>query len=920
MYVVFAIVGLIAGIYFAESMGHFGFGAVIGLMFGIVLARLVKLDRRLRHLESSSQAISARPASASGKPAVEEPQGMPVAATVSPDLEAGAGSAWESVPSGEAIFRQSREDEARLARRGEEHEGEDRFPAPGQSILQVMIGKVSEWLTTGNVPVKVGVIISFIGIAFLLKYAVDRRLLVVSLEFRLLAVAATGIAMALTGWRLRNQKRVYALSLQGGGIGILFLTVFAALRVWQLLPPTLSFVLLVALTVCTGALAVMQNSRSLAILGVVGGFLAPVLTSTGQGSHVVLFSYYLVLNIAILGIAWFRAWRGLNLVGWVFTFVIGSLWGYQYYKPELLASTEPFLVLYFLFYQAIAILFALRQPPQKLGYVDVALVFGTPVVSFALQAALVHGIEYALAYSAVVVAAYYALTAAGLWYRKGESLRLLVESYTALAVVFATIAIPLAFDARWTSAAWSVEGAALVWVGSRQQRQLARLAGALLIGLSGFAFMDDGWHDDLGLPVLNGNVLGGLLISLSALFASRRMVTGKETLFAPMFWFASILLFIWGALWWLATGWMEINDRVPYFDAAGHQFNNHAVLLFLSLSTAIAVWLGNAREWREMRLATLVFPLLLVPAALIYRSDYDHLLFGLGWLNWPLAMLVQAYSLRMLDKQGEVLAGPWHFGSLLLSAAIVAFETSWWTQRIGSDAWAYAVALAVPGLIALVTKRFRERPAWPIPFHPDVYRTAGIFLVVVQVALLTLLAIIDPGDPAPLPYIPVLNPFDLSMLFAMLTVARILPLWQKNPVSQTGHLGVELLAPERILLSAAFFVLTTCALIRGVHYYTGVPWDPEALFDNVIVQTSLSVYWGLLGFAGMIWGARRSRRWLWMAGVGFMVLVVIKLFIVDLGNSGTVARIISFIAIGGLLLVVGYFAPAPPKPEKPGPT
>jgi uncharacterized membrane protein len=63
----------------------------------------------------------------------------------------------------------------------------------------------------------------------------------------------------------------------------------------------------------------------------------------------------------------------------------------------------------------------------------------------------------------------------------------------------------------------------------------------------------------------------------------------------------------------------------------------------------------------------------------------------------------------------------------------------------------------------------------------------------------------------------------------------------------------------------------------------------------------------------MIWGSRKDRRTIWLAGAGFMALVVIKLFLVDLGNTGTVERIISFIGIGLLLLVVGYFAPAPPR-------
>jgi uncharacterized membrane protein len=69
----------------------------------------------------------------------------------------------------------------------------------------------------------------------------------------------------------------------------------------------------------------------------------------------------------------------------------------------------------------------------------------------------------------------------------------------------------------------------------------------------------------------------------------------------------------------------------------------------------------------------------------------------------------------------------------------------------------------------------------------------------------------------------------------------------------------------------------------------------------------------LLGFAGMIWGARSRHRLVWLTGAGFMALVVIKLFLIDLGNTGTVERIISFIGIGALLLVVGYFAPVPPR-------
>ena len=130
---------------------------------------------------------------------------------------------------------------------------------------------------------------------------------------------------------------------------MLYLTIFAAFRLHEILPASFAFVLLVALTIFTGMLAVLQNSMVLAVLGTVGGFLAPVLVSTGAGNHVALFSYYLLLNAAVLGIAWYRPWRFLNIIGFAFTYGVGTLWGYEYYRPELFSSTEPFLIAFFLF-------------------------------------------------------------------------------------------------------------------------------------------------------------------------------------------------------------------------------------------------------------------------------------------------------------------------------------------------------------------------------------------------------------------------------------------------------------------------------------------------------------------------------------------------------------------------------------------
>jgi len=83
--------------------------------------------------------------------------------------------------------------------------------------------------------------------------------------------------------------------------------------------------------------------------------------------------------------------------------------------------------------------------------------------------------------------------------------------------------------------------------------------------------------------------------------------------------------------------------------------------------------------------------------------------------------------------------------------------------------------------------------------------------------------------------------------------------------------------------------------------------------DDTVVQTSVSVFWGLLGFAAMTTAAKQRWRYVWIVGGVLMVIVVAKLFLVDLSSIGTLARITSFISVGVLLLITGYLAPLPPR-------
>jgi uncharacterized membrane protein len=106
---------------------------------------------------------------------------------------------------------------------------------------------------------------------------------------------------------------------------------------------------------------------------------------------------------------------------------------------------------------------------------------------------------------------------------------------------------------------------------------------------------------------------------------------------------------------------------------------------------------------------------------------------------------------------------------------------------------------------------------------------------------------------------------------------------------------------------------------RLVHFYVGIPYQPESLYRSVIFQAAIAALWGFGALAITVWAARRGSRPLWGVGATLLGMVVLKLFVVDLSGTGTIARIVSFLVVGVLMLIIGYFSPLPPKKEESSP-
>jgi len=766
---------------------------------------------------------------------------------------------------------------------------------------------IRDFFTTGNIVVKVGAIILFFGVAFLLKYAADRSLF--PIELRLMGVGTVGVVMLIIGWRLRADKSEYGLILQGSGVGLLYLTVFAASKFYQLLPISFSFVLMLILVTLSGLLAVKQDAKPLALFAVTGGFLAPILMSTGTGSHITLFSYYALLNVGIFAIAWFKSWRVLNLVGFFFTFAISAAWGYQAYQPENFVSAESFLILFYVFYLIIPILFAFKQVPKLKGYVDGTLVFGLPLIAFALQSGLVEQFEYGQAITAIIMAAIYLWLAKLLWLPEKEGFRLLAESYLALGVTFASLAVPLALDGRWTAAVWSLEGAALVWIGLRQSHFVPRLFGVILSVGAGIAFIESTYHHlPESMPILNSAYIGMVLVSLSAFFIAYLYHKYQQRTYSLEL-KLSVMMIIWGLVWWFYAGIAEIDRFVA------HHYELKVSALFIALSTLVQIIISHKYHWLKISLSAFLLMPAMVLILLIEFVFYNHLnpMRFLGYIAWPLALFVHLLILRRKqDLWPKWMLITWHAVGVMFITLIAT-----WAVEDGVDSiqalsftWVSSSVGLVLTLIAWSLMRWGHGLTWPVQGFPRAYYSFGLLPTMLALLIWQVFAMTKAGNPSPLHYIPIVNPLDLAQGLAVAVFAYWL--WFINKFVEDKGFAIS---PIFIAAVTAVmgFVWINIIIARSVHVFGDIDYSDYAMMNSSLYQASTSIVWSVIAMALMLVAYKKASRYFWFAGAGLLALVVGKLFFVDLAESGSISRIVSFLVVGGLMLVIGYLSPLPPK-------
>lgn len=761
--------------------------------------------------------------------------------------------------------------------------------------------KLREWLFGGNPLVRLGAVLLLIGMGFLAVFLAERGL--VPPGIRLAGIAAVGLVLTGLGFRLRRRPGGYGLVLQGTGIAVLYLTVFAGLQLYGLYGPMPAFAVLLLIVGLSAGLAVLQNGLPLALFATVGGFAAPLVTSDGGGEFVTLLGYYAVLDLGVLGIAWYRAWRSLNWVSFAFTASLGTLWGVTDYRSEDYLAAQLLLLYFFALFAAIPVLFtrATERLAGVSGVLDGALIFGMPAVAFTLQAALVADTRFGVAVSALAAGAVYGWLGRSLWRRRASSTQLLAESEIALGVVFTTLAIPfLLQDGGLIGAAWALEGAGMVWLAQRQRRRLPKFAGIGLQGLAFLAWMIGGWIASASadaLPFLNGWLISGLLLAVaavaSALFVEREAVPARSQ---SLLWMP---LLIWGGMLAISVGWLEVHRQFSMTIAPSLQALWLAVVV-LACRPLLPRWQGPA--WLVCAGPPLLGLLMLrtvaqdLPGAGVWSST-AALSWGLAWA----VLLMVLVALRSPERPRHLAHGV----MALLAGVLPAWALmSGLAATTAAPAWSLVQWGAVPALFVWL---ILERRPTQIPFSFDsVGWNHGLVALGAWLMGWTLTSVLHPGAAAPLPWLPLLNPLELTQWLVLLVLLR----WHRRIELPAGLDAVVL----PVLAGLGFAVLSAMTA-RSVHHLTATAWTAHGLFHSDLLQTLWALLWTALACGAMAVGHRAARRDVWVAGAMLLVVVVVKLFAVDLAGSGTLPRIVSFLGVGGLVLVMGYFNPLPPKAE-----
>ncbi len=434
---------------------------------------------------------------------------------------------------------------------------------------------------------RVAVVTLIFGVGFLFKYAVDSQWIGPAMRVGLGVTAAT-ISLFLGEWISLRGQRTFARGLTGLGLALLYLSFYAGFGFYHLLPQTTAFLLMCLTTAAAATLAVHYDSQAVALLGLIGGYLTPVLLSTGENHMWILAGYTSMLNLGALAVARVKRWPALEYLAWPATALLFLSWSSQWLDDETRLAGWAWLSISF------TLFFAASVVGARLWL----LALNTGAYFAITYALLDHQYHSSMGAFTFVLALAHTLLAKTIWNRDSR----LGALAAAIAAVLLTLTIPIQFVGFRITMLWSLEAAALTWLGARFERPRLQTAASLVFVL----------------------VLVRLVTLDSAMYSIDYFYTG----------FANRRFLTFGvsaASLWIASRFARTQESQSIAYGAGH------LVMLWALGLEVAGWAGRTSDPQDVAnvvstgvsILMAVYASALVVTGVVRRSSLDRIL-GLG--------------------------------------------------------------------------------------------------------------------------------------------------------------------------------------------------------------------------------------------------------------------------------------------------
>lgn len=366
---------------------------------------------------------------------------------------------------------------------------------------------------------KIGILILVLGISFFVKYAIDKNWINETARVGI-GILAGSLVMGIAH-KLKKEYKAFSSVIVAGAISIFYFTIAIAFHEYQLFSQTAAFAIMVIITVFSTFVSLAYDRQELAVLSLIGGFAVPFMVSTGQGNYIVLFIYIAILNIGILGIAYFKKWNLVTLLSFIFTTVLFFSW----YVKELNGNTLPhkgaliFAAIFYFLFGVIAVLNNLRSK-GLFSKMDYFIVVANTFFYFGVGLGIIHNWGIELKGLFTLSLAIYNLAYAGFLYKRFGLDKNAVYLLIGFVFTFITITIPVQFEGNQITLFWACEAVLLLWLSQKSGIGLFKVGVFVIQVLTVVSLIMD-WGNNYGISgvqltvVFNPAFLAGIVVLAS---------------------------------------------------------------------------------------------------------------------------------------------------------------------------------------------------------------------------------------------------------------------------------------------------------------------------------------------------------------------------------------------------------------------